>query len=242
MLKSIVKKLFNFSTALDRKSLADNYITGTGIEIGALHAPLPVNKKKATVRYVDRMTEKELRQHYPELDKLPLVHVDYVADGELLDTIPDNTQDFVIANHFIEHCQDTVLTLKNMLRVLKPGGIIFLAVPDKRFTFDKPRSVTSLEHILTDHEKGAIVSRETHFKEWATTFYSNEKEELVNQQAQKLMEQNYSIHFHVWEKTGMDELLVHLSKTMQLGFEIELGLRKTGSVENIYILRKLGTS
>jgi len=58
------------------------------------------------------MGEKELRSQYPELNDKPLVPADYIADGELLETITDNNHDFVIANHFIEHCQNTILTIK----------------------------------------------------------------------------------------------------------------------------------
>ena len=61
---------------------------------------------------------------------------------ESLATIPDGSQDFVIADHFIEHCQDPISALTIHFRVLKTGGILYMAVPDKRFTFDKDRPVT----------------------------------------------------------------------------------------------------
>ena len=49
---------------------------------------------------------------------------------------------------------------------------------------------------------------------------------------------NYSIHFHVWEKKDMDELLVYLMKVLLFDFEIELSFRPKDTNENIYILRK----
>ncbi len=222
-----------------RKFLSHQYISGHGIEIGALHAPLPVDKKKAVVKYVDRMNEKDLRSHYPELNDLDLVHIDYIANGELLESIADASQDFVIANHFIEHCQNTILTIKNMLRVLKPGGIIFLSVPDKRFTFDRDRDTTSLNHIINDFEKGPQVSKETHFREWVKNFHKDKDEQFIEEETQKLLSQDYSIHFHVWQKTDMDELLVFLIRSMHFNFEIEFSLRRKNSNENVYILRKL---
>ena len=99
------------------------------------------------MRYVDRMPVTLLRRHYPELDELPLVEIDDVGDdGERLQTIEAQSQDFVIANHLLEHTEDPISTIRNWLRVLRPGGVIYMAVPDKRHTFDmtasRPRSST----------------------------------------------------------------------------------------------------
>ncbi|MHA4807423.1 methyltransferase domain-containing protein [Flavitalea flava] len=238
MLAQLIRSMRNPSFVLDRQALAEQYISGTGIEIGALHHPLVVNRKKATVKYVDRMSEGELRIQYPELKDCKLVAVDYIADGEQLEVIEDHTQDFIIANHFIEHCQNTILAIRNMLRVLKPGGIVFFAVPDKRFTFDRNRTVTSISHMVKDYEKGPEQSREQHFKEWVEAVGDNKEENFVKTEARKLMEMDYSIHFHVWEKTDMDEFLIFLIKTLEFPFEIEFSWRNKDSIENIYILRK----
>src|SRR5215510_2466385 len=112
---------------LNRELIAEAYLTGLGIEIGALHNPLKV-PSAATVRYVDRLSALDLREQYPELADQELVNVDIRADGELLETIPDSSQDFVIANHFVEHCQDTIGAILNMLIVLKPTGVLYLAL------------------------------------------------------------------------------------------------------------------
>jgi SAM-dependent methyltransferase len=100
------------------------------------------------------MHAQELREHYPELNGLPLEEVDILDDGERLGTISDGSLDFVIANHFLEHCKDPLLTLSYFARVLRPGGIVYLAVPDKRHTFDVDRPVTSLDNLFRDHTEG----------------------------------------------------------------------------------------
>ncbi len=66
-----------------RRQLSDSYLSGQGIEIGALHHPLWVSEK-ATVRYVDRLSREELRFHYPELKEYALVPVKVIDDGESL--------------------------------------------------------------------------------------------------------------------------------------------------------------
>ena len=115
---------------LDRARLASVYLRGSGLEIGALHHPLPV-PRSACVSYVDRMTVAELRKQYPDLPSNELVEPDLIDNGETLSKVPAVSQDFVIANHFLEHCQDPIGTLENFFRVLKLGGILYLTVPDK---------------------------------------------------------------------------------------------------------------
>jgi len=177
--------------------IADRYLSGNGIEIGALHNPLPVSKN-ANVKYVDRMPVSELKSHYPELQKFTLVEVDIIDDGESLRSIPNRSQDFIIANHFIEHCENPIASIRNMLRVLKSGGILYLAVPDKRYNLDKVRKNTSFQHLVDDDRHGPNLSRKKHFKEWALSWNKITDEEKVNERVKYLMSMNYSIHYHVW--------------------------------------------
>jgi SAM-dependent methyltransferase len=141
------------------------YLRGEGIKIGALHNPLLL-PQSAKIKYVDRMSLPDLRKQYPELGSKELVDVDILDDGELLATIKDSTQDFVIANQFLEHCQNPIGAIRNMLRVLKEGGVLYLSIPDKRYSFDADRPVTSIEHLLKDYQEGPEWSKKQHFEEW----------------------------------------------------------------------------
>ena len=143
---------------ISRESLARQFLAGDGIEIGALHHPLVV-PRSARVRYVDRMSVADLRTHYPELAAVALVPLDVIDDGERLAAVADGSEDFVIANHFLEHCEDPISTLANAMRVLKPGGVVYLAVPDKRTCFDRGRPVTSVGHVVADYENGPDAPR-----------------------------------------------------------------------------------
>jgi SAM-dependent methyltransferase len=214
--------------------IANRHLSGEGIEIGALHNPLPV-PRSARIRYVDRLTVSELRAHYPELKQEPLVQVDIVDDGEQLSTIADSTLDFVVANHFLEHTQDPVRTLMNAFRVLRPGGILYLAVPDKRYTFDRDRPVTPLDHLLRDFNEGPQVSRRDHFEEWARLVERVPEEEAARR-AEQLMDQDYSIHYHVWTEQEVLELLTEIRERFDLDFDVELiePIRH----EVVFVLRK----
>jgi predicted SAM-dependent methyltransferase len=163
----------------------------------------------------------------------PLVHVDVIDDGEKLTTVAAQSQDFVIANHFLEHSQDPIGTIKNLMRVLKPGGILYMAVPDKRYTFDRDRPITSFQHLLDDHKNGPAATKRGHYEEYAR---------LVNRasgpglevEMKKLLDMDYSIHFHVWDKKALTEFLNNMQDP--LGFDLVFSMQI--DIEVLNILKK----
>jgi SAM-dependent methyltransferase len=215
-----------------RTTVAATFLRGEGIEIGALHQPLPLpGGAKAT--YVDRMRVADLRGHYPELADLPLIEPDVLDDGETLATFADASQDFVVANHFLEHCQNPIAALQTLLRVLKPGGVLFLAVPDRRFTFDVDRPPTPIEHLIRDYTDGPEWSRRQHFEEWVR-LVNKQPEDRVDASVAYLMSIDYSIHFHVWRAVDLLEFIQVFHRFA--AFELEL-FRRNG-FESLLILRK----
>ncbi|NER19723.1 MAG: methyltransferase domain-containing protein [Symploca sp. SIO1C2] len=217
-----------------RRQIAWHYLSGKGIEIGALHSPLEI-PPHAQVDYVDRLSVADLRKQYPELGEYELVEINIIDDGETLPSIADASVDFVIANHMIEHCQNPIGTIEHHLRVLKPGGILYMAVPDKRYTFDCDRPLTPLEHLIRDYTEGPDGSKFSHFDEW-TRVVNKVPEDKVAAYIQRLMDINYSIHFHVWTQMEFVELLLYCKNQLSLKFEIEL-LQKNG-IEFVVIMRK----
>lgn len=213
--------------------LANTYLRGNGLEIGALFNPLPL-PRGAKAKYVDRMSVEQLRLQYPNLAHLPLVPVDIIDDGERLATIADASQDFVIANEFLEHCQDPIGTLKHLFRVVKPHGIVYLAIPDKRFTFDRKRPVTSLEHLQADHRFGPHRSRREHFLEYARLVHDAADDAEAERLADELMRKDFSIHYHVWTQKEMLDLLTSLQN--EIGFDFEAVSKHRHEV--IFLLRK----
>jgi SAM-dependent methyltransferase len=232
---SRTRKVADRLARLDRSFIAVKYLAGDGIEIGALHSPLTV-PPRARVKYVDRLPTVELRRQYPELASLPVVEPDILDDGEQLANVGDATQDFVIANHFVEHCQNPLHAVGNMLRVLKEGGVLYLTIPDMRYTFDLDRPVTSVEHVLRDYEEGPEWSRKQHFEEWVRFVSKVKDASAAEKQVNDLMGMDYSIHFHAWTQSEMFELLIALKKRVGASFDIELFLKN--GAECIFILRK----
>ncbi len=222
-----------------RRELAAEFFRGSGVEIGALHLPMAM-PTGVSVRYVDRMTIPELREHYPELDGQDVAPVDVVDDGETLSTIEPESVDFIAANHFLEHCEDPIRTITNHLGKLRPGGVLFYAVPDKRYTFDFRRPRTPLSHLIADHEDGGQRSRSEHYLDWIRLVHpegESPDHQTAYQLAADLEARGYSIHFHVWTQADLLALLLYCHE--ELGsFEIE-AVRRVG-MENIVVLRKHG--
>jgi len=119
-----------------REDLAARYLRGDGLELGALNLPLRL-PAGARVRYVDRKAVPE--EDWPEMAGQGFAPVDVVDDAQTLATVPDGSQDFVVANHVLEHLEDPIAALEAFARVLRPGGVAYIALPEHERTFDAPR-------------------------------------------------------------------------------------------------------
>ena len=121
-----------------------------------------------------------------------------------------------------------------MFRVLRVDGVLYLALPDKRFTFDNLRPVTTLEHLLRDYAEGPKWSRLDHFLEWVRLVNGVADPVLIDRKVEELLALEYSIHYHVWTQREMLELLLYLAKRYPC--DIETMVRHKGEV--IFIIRK----
>ncbi len=134
-----------------RRWLALRYLpTGScGVEIGALHYPLPL-PRGARARYIDINMPETLKTLRSDAGG-EIVRPDILADGFSLSCVARESQDFVIANHILEHTTDALGTLNNWLVALRPGGILFIAVPRAHRCFDCGRAITSTDHFQEDY-------------------------------------------------------------------------------------------
>lgn len=217
-----------------RRAVSRFYLRGRGIEIGALHRPLPV-RMGTKVSYVDRYNREDLRREYPELRSYNLVKVDITDDGEQLHKIASGSQDFIIANHFLEHCRNPLGTLETFLDRVKINGVLYVIVPDKRFTFDAKRSITEFSHIVRDYFGKA--SDDAHFLEVAAGGKPSRITSELKKKANELKESKYSIHYHVWDFNAYADFLLNAQKFFKGTFET-LVLMHNGD-EIISVLKKI---
>lgn len=240
-----------------RKIIAENFLHGDGIEIGAFTSPLYV-PAGANVKYVDKYDASNFQTSYEiagltledfGVDIASIIKPDIVDDGECLGKIGDLSQDFVIANHVLEHFEDPIKGFKNMLRVLKHGGFLYLSLPEMRHSFDKSRNPTSFDHLLRDYREGPAWSRSMAYAEFADIFVAHGMDkglfqkcsgeslkEFIAKQALALEDANYSIHFHAWTMDGMQDMFLQIRRIFQVSFETILVLKNNDEV--IFIFQK----
>jgi 2-polyprenyl-3-methyl-5-hydroxy-6-metoxy-1,4-benzoquinol methylase len=127
-------------------------LRGEGIEIGALHEPSAVGEG-ARVHYVDARSKDDSARLFPELPYDSLVAPEKIVDldaGGLKQYAPAS-MDFVIASHVLEHVANPVFAIEQIFSVLRPQGYALIAIPDKRFTYDRHRATTTFERLWEDY-------------------------------------------------------------------------------------------
>lgn len=71
---------------------------------------------------------KMLRDDVINVDFQPMLGVDIIADARAL-PFKNNSLDVVICDYILEHTDDTRGIIKEIVRVLKPGGLLYLRIP-----------------------------------------------------------------------------------------------------------------
>lgn len=129
-----------------------DYRTARGVEFGALNYPT-VPKEFGTLTIVDYTTTAGLRAQHAHLPERAsgIAEVDYVwsGSGSLAEVIGERELfDFAIASHVIEHVPNTLGWFRGIAEVLKAGAVFNLAIPDKRFTFDIERKLSTAGELI----------------------------------------------------------------------------------------------
>lgn len=225
-----VRRGLDLKTA--RADIAARYLKGDGIEIGALTFPMPM-PRDVRVRYVDYFDASGLERTYRrELrEGATFVRPDIVDDGARLASFEDESLDFVVASHVLEHVEDPIAALLNQSRVLRSGGVLYLVLPDGRYSFDAARQFTSVEHLLRDHREGPAVSRRGHYEECARLI-EGLHDSQAGIRADEMEAENMRPHFHVWEPLSFVSFLAATK------VPFSLALLQESHREFIVVLRK----
>lgn len=76
--------------------------------------------------------------------------VDVVARGDAL-PFPNESLDYVLTSHVLEHFWDPMNAIGEWLRVVRPGGYLYMIVPHKERTFDAQKPRTTLAELIARH-------------------------------------------------------------------------------------------
>lgn len=128
------------------------------VEVGPSFNPLAPKRDGWNTFVIDHASREELLVKYADQDTAKIEVVDYVwRGGSLADAVPQNqhgTFDAFIASHVIEHTTDVITFLRAAQTLIKPDGVVILAVPDKRKCFDFYRHPSATaDAIAAFHER-----------------------------------------------------------------------------------------
>lgn len=224
--------------------LAARHLRGRGLEFGALHAPVQVGPA-CTMEYADKLTRDESYELFYDMREqygAQMVEVDHIVDLDLDDllSLEAHAHDFYIAAGVIEHLVNPLRFLENVHRIMKPGGLFLLSAPDRDYTWDCDRELTTNEHLLDEYERGERVLSDEHLEEFIRAAspipLPDEEPHRTN-----LLEfhRARTIHVHVWDTTTFPELLRFANERLALTFEIvESAGPHPGMGNVLYVLRK----
>lgn len=137
----------------------------------------------------------------------------FIAEGNDLAQVADNAYDVVLSCHNLEHFANPLKALYEWKRITKPGGYLLLVVPNKEKTFDHLRPVTTLSHIIQDHEVNMPETDDTHFEE-SILLHDLELgpsvggREALRERTMKNIE-NRCVHHHVFDQKFTLEIMAY---------------------------------
>jgi SAM-dependent methyltransferase len=203
--------------------MAHYFCKGKGLEIGAMSAPYAFGAK-CVVEYADIYDTNKLKKI---IEKIPLPNLyreSYVpikyqlkAPHYGLEMIASNFFDFVYSSHSLEHTPNPIWALVEQLRVIKTGGIIYAAIPNKNNTYDINRNSTPVEKLIQkyvdlvfeptfDEALDVVVNTVGH------PLYELHKSNAKMYAQQILIEKEGIHHFFVFDELNTLSMLLYVSK------------------------------
>jgi len=134
----------------------------------------------------------------------------YICEGTDLHPIEDNSYDLILSSNNLEHIANPFKALTEWIRVVKPGGSIFLILPMKAHCFDHRRPTTTLQHLIDDYNDDVGEDDLTHLEEilklhdlskdqGAGTFLN-----FVNRSLKNI--ENRCLHHHVFDEQLIQQI------------------------------------
>ncbi len=153
-----------------------------------------------------------------------LCRADYYGHAERL-PFHDHTLDYVAASHVLEHTANPVAALAEWHRVLRPGGIIYLVVPNRLRTWEHGRAATPVTHFFDDYLRRTTACDATHIDEavfgadWSQYAPGTDPAQVPARQAELARGmheavargEDINIHFHTFEPSNLRALLEQLT-------------------------------
>ncbi len=120
-----------------------------GLEMGPLDKPLVPRAPGRPIYYADYAPREKLQA---QSATNPHVNIDAIPDIDFITApLPDSLPirpDYIIASHVVEHVPNLIGWVNTLTSWLSDDGRLILAAPDKRYTFDVLRPLSTLGEVL----------------------------------------------------------------------------------------------
>jgi ubiquinone/menaquinone biosynthesis C-methylase UbiE len=222
-----------------RKSLSRN-LQGDGVEIGPGNLPM-LFSNKVNMTYIDINTQETLSRFHPQYKFDNLTNF-IIADADNLPKVTNNTYDFLVANHVIEHVKNPLKAFKRWYEVVKPGGHLIIIFPNRDECFDKGRPYTTISHLVSEF-KLANDSKEMHtnlknhlYEHYANVRYKDDTTRMHKELDIEKEIRRGSSHYHVWGEENTHSFF-STANTIGLPLEIEQFEHKMGELR--FLIKKM---
>lgn len=225
------------------RQLIARHLTGDGIELGPGSSPFPL-PDDARVRYVDRWSADEARALYPEVPAAEFLDPDIFSnfDVDRLDMFEGESLDFVIASHVLEHLAEPLGFLGEMHRVLRPGGLAVVLMPNRHESFDCTRAPTSIAHLVEEHRAGVSRVDDDHLEDFFLHADRGSSRTIApdpdDEDAFRDWHRMRSIHVHCWNEDEFYSVITYSIIGLGQSWEVVERLHSDAAIEYGWVLRR----
>jgi SAM-dependent methyltransferase len=152
-IKGLLRALRKDLQRLESRRLLNNYLKphDLGLELGTGEQTIAPKHTKLTDAYKDHAGAQSLATEFFPAEKIPY---------------EEQTFDFILAEHVLEHLPDPIKAIKEWYRVMNEGGHLFLFMPHPDRTFDRDRARSTLDQIKAANARNADSSDDSAWAEW----------------------------------------------------------------------------
>ncbi len=220
------------------------HLHGTCLEIGPGISPFPT--PIGTTRILaERPFEGSIVDLFPELGPVAIaptgdIYLDLDTDG--LRQFAAGSLGSVIVSHVLEHVANPIQALVEIHRVLEFGGTALIALPDRRFTFDKDREATTVSHCYAEFREGVTQVSDDHIIEFCRVVEQRSASDITPELIEH--HRKRSIHVHCWDAEEFLALVIFLLSQGLVSFSlvdfmgIEQSKNGRDDEEFVFVLRK----
>jgi len=196
------------------------WLRGNGLEIGAGKYPTPLFGN-ASVTYAD--CDPELLYGGAKND--------FFLDLNKLDDNLTEKYDFVIASHVLEHVDSFIMSIKNLIKMAKKNGYIYITLPDINFLNDKNFILNyDFDHHIKEyndplfyaeeHDSRFTIAMNSHSTNETNYHAEITKEYLIEIQTNTIKKHRFMHHKHNYSFINWTKLLIETNTFLGDAYEI----------------------